>query len=140
MSMNRLENSLFIRDEATGASLGICYQAEPPGFLVELIDTGLKASLFAYSLEGDRFPEFMRELADSWPGWDGERCWESLEGDFGLRCRHDRLGHVIANIDLRVLGRDGLRWSLQTIIKIEPGSLERIACDAKQMLTRHPPT
>ena len=43
---------------------------------------------FDYSLK-----KFFEELAKNWKGFDGEKEWKSLEGEFTLICISDNLGH-----------------------------------------------
>ena len=70
---------------------------------------------------------FFSDLAEHWRGWQGERVFESIEGDLRIRATHD--GHV----NLRVLlwestVPDG--WRIDAGIRLDAGeSLSRAATD-----------
>jgi len=35
------------------------------------------------------------EISEQWKGWEGEKSWGSLEGEFNLSVKNDSVGHVI---------------------------------------------
>ena len=43
---------------------------------------------------------FFRTLADDWRGWEGERCWSSLEGQLVIVPRHDGKGLVLCEVTI----------------------------------------
>jgi hypothetical protein len=64
-----------------------------PTIIVAGLDgPGLSASVAAYDNRYGQFAVFLEALADSWRGWEGERTFNSLEGEFEITARHD--GHV----------------------------------------------
>ncbi len=71
---------------------------------------------------------FFEDLATNWKGFEGEKTWSSLEGEFSLVCKSDNTGHFeleakITNIYDTMCARKS--------IYIESGQLENIALKAK---------
>lgn len=67
---------------------------------------------------------FIEELQTNWRGWDGERTWESLEGDVRVGATHDSGGHVQLSVRLapiRDRPRQQLEWQLVAAIWIAAG-------------------
>jgi hypothetical protein len=61
---------------------------------------------------------FFTEMERDWRGWEGERTFESLEGDLLLSAAHD--GHVVLGVALRQSTiPDG--WSVRAVLRLEPG-------------------
>lgn len=61
---------------------------------------------------------FFEGMADDWRGWDGERSYESLEGDLRLSARHD--GHMRLVVELREwTGPTG--WTARADLILDPG-------------------
>jgi hypothetical protein len=79
---------------------------------------GLAASMAAYDDRYGALAVFFDDLAASWRGWDGERAFYSLEGEFELVARHD--GHVRLAVGLRRVDGPGL-WIVQTELAVDPG-------------------
>ena len=68
-------------------------------------------------------------MARQWSGWAGELAWEALEGELGLRCSHDGLGHVAIRAILRS-GHMTDDWQVEATVMTEAGQLERLARNA----------
>ena len=70
---------------------------------------------------------FFADLADQWRGWEGERVFESIEGDLRIEATHD--GHV----RLRVLLWESTvphGWRVESAIRLDAGeALSRAATD-----------
>ena len=69
---------------------------------------------------------FFRDLSDHWRGWEGNKSWESLEGELSLTASIDKAGHV----SLRVVLTDvavAERWRAEATIFLDAGGLEGIA-------------
>src|ERR1700691_5899488 len=67
-----------------------------------LSGSGLKASatgVYLYDAQG--LAQFFQDMAANWKGWEGEKTWSSIEGEFGLAATSDRLGHITLRIRLR---------------------------------------
>lgn len=71
---------------------------------------------------------FFEDLAENWKGFDGEKKWSSLEGEFGLDCTSDNLGHFALEATIR--NNEDTRYARKTIF-IESGQLENISLEAK---------
>jgi hypothetical protein len=69
------------------------------------------------------------DMAAKWSGWPGELVWESLEGEFQLRCTHDGLGHIAIRVELRS-GPMHDDWQVMATVMTEAGQLETIAQQA----------
>ena len=69
---------------------------------------------------------FFEGLAENWKGFDGQKEWHSLEGDFSLICTSDSLGHFALEITIRNV--EDTRCARKTIY-IESGQLEKIAIE-----------
>jgi hypothetical protein len=105
-------------------------QGIPTIIVAGLDGPGLSASVAAYD---DRYGElavFFEALADSWWGWEGERSFCSLEGEFEITARHD--GHVRLAIRLRRVDGPGL-WTLHADVTVDPG--EDMAAAARDVRT-----
>ena len=69
--------------------------------LIARIDqSGLRAEAAVYLYDPLSLAVFLRELAESWRGWEGMKEWESLEGDLALNASADRYGHVKIEVAL----------------------------------------
>jgi Family of unknown function (DUF6228) len=93
---------------------------------------GLSASaeVDAFAYDGEHtFGLLFRRLADDWRGWEGERRWSSLEGDFELAATHDGLGHVALEVRLRS-GPYEEDWLATGTIWLDAGQLNAVARDA----------
>lgn len=74
--------------------------------------------------------DFFTELEQAWRGWEGERTYESLEGDLRLSATHD--GHVVLTVDLsQSTIPDG--WAVRAVLKLEAG--EELAAAALAVRT-----
>jgi hypothetical protein len=89
---------------------------------------GLSAAIAAYDNRYGEFPVFFEALADAWRGWEGERTFSWLEGEFEIKARHD--GHVGLAIRLRRVDGPGL-WTLHADVTVDPG--EDIAAAARDV-------
>jgi hypothetical protein len=121
-----------------------------PDFAVEIASSRGTRSLRFHNRQGDYFTasiegdgpqaaklvwgytdcEFLVQLFESialdWRGWQGERTWESIEGDLGLAVSSKSTGQITITITL--CSNDGEdNWRLQVPIYSEGGQLERIA-------------
>jgi uncharacterized protein DUF6228 len=91
---------------------------------------GLSASVAACDDRYGQFAVFFEALADSWRGWEGERTFNSLEGEFEVAARHD--GHVRLAIRLRRVDGPSL-WTVHAEVTVDPG--EDIAAAARDVRT-----
>jgi hypothetical protein len=70
---------------------------------------------------------FFADLADQWRGWQGERVFESIEGDLRIQATHD--GHVNLRVTLwESTVPDG--WKVQAEVGLDAGeALSNAATD-----------
>ena len=101
----------------------------PEYFWAELTRSDLRcrARVATFEPRGLRFSSVFREMADAWRGWDGEKLWESLEGELRLSFRMDSLGPVQVEVRLR----DVYHWDVRTTLVTESGALEPLAKSAE---------
>ena len=65
-------------------------------FRVAIRSHNLSASIqvYAWNSFGSRLEQFFEDVAANWRRWDGEKKWNSLEGELSLVCTSDKLGHI----------------------------------------------
>ena len=100
-------------------------------FLVTLRRNNISAFLKVYIFDpfDDHLKKFFVEIAKNWQGFDGQKVWNSLEGELGLVCTSDHLGHFAIEITIRDI--EDL-WSVKNTIFVEAGQLHKIADDVKK--------
>jgi Family of unknown function (DUF6228) len=82
----------------------------------------------AVSEMGDGLATFFRELADAIGGFDGERAFNSLEGQLTIDCAHDGRGTVTCEVTLAQLSPP--TWSYSAQLDLGAGAhLQRVAND-----------
>jgi hypothetical protein len=92
------------------------------------------ARALAYD-DGTWLAAYVRDLADSWTGFEGAKSYGSLEGDLDLEATHDGIGTV----ELRVNVRDPSppEWSFMAVLLLGAGAhLERVAADLERAFGR----
>jgi len=88
-------------------------------------DVHARRRVYLYT-DGPAIAALFRDIAEHWRGWDGEKDFESVEGDFSLEATADHLGHIALRVSLRHHDpRDA--WSVALPIWLEAGSLDDIA-------------
>jgi hypothetical protein len=91
----------------------------------------LEASLRFYEMGLGDLSGYFAALAADWRGWEGERRWESLEGDLGLIAAHDGLGTVTLTARLRTAPFSTHRWDASAELMLDAGGLDRLARQAE---------
>lgn len=97
----------------------------PDHVVAHLRSGGLSATrqvFHGYATGFQDLATFFGNLASAWRGWDGDRSWESVDGDLRIEARHV-YGHVHLRVTLRAPGAgwgdDG--WSANAHVKVDPG-------------------
>lgn len=121
-------------------------QTVSPEYLLAELRSGHLGNLIAvkriysagYAADFQGLAGFFANLAAGWRGWDGERSWESIEGDLRLDARHSH-GHVQLRVTLRAdgpgWGNGG--WTATADLTLDPGEqLSVIAADVAGLMTR----
>jgi hypothetical protein len=102
----------------------------PDYFMAELREPGLdcRTRVAARDPSGvSKFSAVFQEMADSWKGWDGEKVWQSPEGELELRFTMSAVG----SITVMVMLRDPYSWAVTTELGSESGdTLTQLARDA----------
>ncbi len=103
-------------------------------FWVRITDRNLSAVGGVYAEYASGHPALLfADMARQWQGWPGELEWRSLEGEFELRCTHDRRGHIRIGIMLRSnVSNWEYGWEVGAAVMVEAGQLERLALDAAE--------
>lgn len=104
--------------------------AEDTSYLVTLTTEAGEASLVVYDYR-PHLAAFVREVAESWTGFDGTKEYESLEGQLSLTCRHDGLGSVECRVTIGQVAPP--EWSMTAVLSLGAGShLQRVADSVEQ--------
>lgn len=75
-------------------------------------------------------PQFIRDLADAWKGFEGVKEYASTEGHLKLACEHDGLGTVICRVAIGKLWDP--EWSMSAVLRFGAGAhLEQLAKDTE---------
>jgi hypothetical protein len=74
----------------------------------------------------DFLVDLFESLARDWRGWEGERSWSSIEGEFSIAAGTTKAGHVTLALTLRHNDFKD-HWRLDVSVFTEAGQLERIA-------------
>lgn len=87
-----------------------------------------------YAVTFNDLIDFFKALSADWRGWQGERSYDSLEGDLRLTATHDGR-HVRLAVTLRQSAvADG--WSASAVLSVDPGEqLSAIASDVEALLS-----
>lgn len=119
-------------------------QAVPPEYLLAELRSGHLGDLRAvkriyggYATEFQGLAAFFANLAAGWRGWDGERSWESCEGDLRLDARH-AYGHVQLRVTLRADGSGwgNSGWTATADLTLDPGEqVSVVAADLASLTT-----
>lgn len=74
---------------------------------------------------------FFKDLAENWQGWSGPKVWKSLESDFRLEATHNGLSYM--NLKVSLIKNQGEDSESQFVgnLKIELGSLVKVASDVE---------
>lgn len=97
-------------------------------FDVEIFGSTLQCSRSVW--HDDTYPnadEFFKELASFSKPWQGERIWESIEGDFKLCATCSLTGKVLFSINIRQHTGEDEESNINTGLVIELGQLNNIA-------------
>ncbi|MFH5879344.1 DUF6228 family protein [Arthrobacter sp. NA-172] len=94
---------------------------------------GLQATKDVWDFDGwSGLLSFFEELVSNWRGWDGEKSFDSIEGDFRLAAKHD--GHIRLAFELRESGRS-TPWTANGELTLDPGEeLTAAAESLREML------
>lgn len=70
--------------------------------------------------DGIGLAEFFAGLAEAWRGFEGERTYDSLEGNLSISCCHDRRGSIVC--EMTVAQPSPPSWSLSAEMTLGGGA------------------
>jgi hypothetical protein len=135
-----MADSVTIRSSRSAGKLKFT-DAQPPSlrYPVEYLRVSVEdrdiaaSSSRVYIHEPHDLAAFFDELVAHWKGWEGEKHWDSVEGDFALSCVADGLGHVALQVTLKSgLYEDD--WCVKAVIQVDAGQLKDVAAKVKAFL------
>jgi len=101
-------------------------------YSVAVIGSEVNIQTRVYSYLSPDMSVYFQEIAQAWRGWEGKKCWSSLEGEFALMATADRTGHIFLGFQLRSPDQgSGYDWCFSGTLLLEAGSLDGIAKKAK---------
>lgn len=120
-------SSVTISSVNSGAKLEF-FNLTQDYFSVRFSSPSLSAShrVWIYDRDTHLLVKLFEEMAQNWKGWEGVKIWEAIEGDFGLACTSDRLGHITLKVEL-VGRRSPESWFAEFNLVLEAGQLDKIA-------------
>lgn len=72
------------------------------------------------------------DMAQCWTGWQGEKRWEEIDGVLSLAATATSVGHVTLLVRMSTNGGD---YTATAVLRLEAGSLERIAEDVRTVFS-----
>jgi len=100
-------------------------------FRVELHgDVTASIDVWAYT-DASGLSNLFQELASLEKPWEGEKNWESIEGEFSISVTCSTLGEVLFQIQLRGMYGAPEEWKVNTGLAAEFGQLQGLAKGAK---------
>lgn len=67
--------------------------------------------------------DFFERVSNEWQGWNGEKDWASIEGEFSLAAKSDSTGHIEVTTRLEPSFYAPC-WSSEVTLVVEAGQLE----------------
>lgn len=98
-------------------------------FIAELRGLNLHARTRVGTYMSGGLADLFGEMAAQWRGWEGVKTWSSLEGELHLAAEADRTGHV--TLTTRLSEGAPSVWSVELVLVLEAGQLERLAREAR---------
>lgn len=71
-----------------------------------------------------------QQISNDWRGWRGEKEWQAIEGECGIKATSDALGHITLSVDLHPYPGAEL-WHVNMKVVVDAGSLDLLASEAK---------
>jgi Family of unknown function (DUF6228) len=127
--------ALRVESNQDGSFLLIDRASRRGYYQAELRCRALQAAVEFYGEDVRPVGDLFSELAADWRGWEGERAWNSLEGEVKLRATHDKLGTAALTVELRsdVYVDAGYLWTATGLLFLDAGALDGLARQAGQL-------
>jgi hypothetical protein len=114
--------------------------SEPEGdyFSVALGGSDCSARRRVYAYKDQRhLVALFASMAEEWRGWEGEKSWCSIEGEFELHATSDSLGHVALRVVLTNANEGPSEpWRVESTVMIEAGRLEGLRSEVADLFRR----
>lgn len=130
-------SSFAIKSVSDGVELVLGPVCDDEGYYytVQLNSPVASVRVEVYDHHSSSLAAYFGELAALWwRGWDGEKVYESLEGQLRLSATRDSVGHVYLGVALRD-GMGGADYTAGAKLVIDAGQLDAIALGAKEALS-----
>jgi Family of unknown function (DUF6228) len=72
------------------------------------------------------------DMAACWTGWSGQKSWEAIDGELSLTATTTSLGKVTLLVRMNADSGD---YTATAVLKLEAGSLDRIAGDVRSLFS-----
>ena len=120
------DSTIEIRSSSGGRSLRF-HSRSGDYFVASIEGDGPQASVIVWGYtDCSLLVDLFTSIARDWQGWQGERTWASIEGEFRITATTTRLGRVTLMVQLaHTDGEDD--WRLTIPVFTEAGQLEGIA-------------
>ena len=83
------------------------------------------ASIKVYNLPYGTHPnDYFEQLSKELKGWNGQKDWGTIEGEYSLSARFKTIGLILLEVFLHSPNGD---WTSTITMPIEPGQLENIS-------------
>jgi len=107
-------------------------------FKVQLVSSHLNVTreVWAYT-DAYGFADLLEELASKIKPWEGEKTWQSIEGEFIFSVSCSSIGKIKFKIELNHYGNNE-EWELTTEINSEFGQLPHLAKLARDFFGQSP--
>jgi len=122
---------VVVKSGNTSATLTFCERdADYFSVVYESPSVKLAKRVWGYT-DCEYLVNLFKFIAEKWKGWEGAQEWTSIEGEFGISAKCDRLGHVMLAITIKEF--DGPEvWDASVSLGLDSGQTERIASQVKQ--------
>jgi hypothetical protein len=117
---------------AHSASLIRFFGIEGDYFRVEMTNPEYSGAVrvWAYT-DAHGLADLFAIIAENWKGWQGEKKWSSIEGEFSIIATSDKLGHISLSVEMHHDFGATEPWQLKSTVVVDAGQLDAIAKDAK---------
>jgi hypothetical protein len=95
-------------------------------FIASIEGIGPQAAVGVWDNHCELLVHLFESIARDWRGWQGERTWASIEGEFRIAVSTSSTGTVTIAVELASNERDD-DWRLSIPVFAEAGQLESIA-------------
>ena len=123
--------SVVIKSANTSATLTLC-EKEGDYFWAIFDSPSVKVAkrVWGYT-DCELLVDLFEFMAEEWKGWQGEKAWWSIEGEFGVSATCDSLGHIMLSLSFKEYDGPEL-WESKVNIGIDSGQLDSVEKKVKE--------